>query len=117
MLEWYRAHEPYETLMDDCASLLAEAARAAGTSQLVHRGKAVDPFAAAERLTVAEPSPRHAGVDLPATILNGKGDRAALAMQATKAGIAIADNDNWADIFSCILVERVDPHPVAGLST
>ena len=28
MLEWYRAHEPYETLMDDSTGLLAEAARA-----------------------------------------------------------------------------------------
>ena len=33
MLEWYRANEPYETLMDDCAALLAEAARAAGAKQ------------------------------------------------------------------------------------
>ena len=30
MLEWYRANEPYETLMDDCAALMAEAARAVG---------------------------------------------------------------------------------------
>jgi lysyl-tRNA synthetase class 2 len=117
MLEWYRAHEPYETLMNDCADLLAEAARAAGTSQFVHRGKAVDPFAAAERLTVAEAFSRHAGVDLLATVSNRKGDRAALAMQATKAGIAIADNDNWADIFSRILVERVDPHLGVGRAT
>src|SRR6188474_3819531 len=33
MLEWYRANEPYEALMDDCANLLAEAARAAGAAQ------------------------------------------------------------------------------------
>ncbi len=32
LLEWYRANEPYETLMDDCAALLAEAARAAGAT-------------------------------------------------------------------------------------
>lgn len=117
MLEWYRAHEPYETLMDDCAALLAEAARAAGAAQFVFRGKAVDPFAAAERLTVAEAFSRHAGVDLQATIRNGKGDRAALAAQAAKAGIVIADNDNWADIFSRILVERVDPHLGVGRAT
>src|SRR5450432_140182 len=29
LLEWYRANEPYETLMQDCAALIAEAARAA----------------------------------------------------------------------------------------
>ena len=117
MVEWYRAHEPYETLMDDCAGLLAEAARAAGAAQFVYRGKVVDPFAAAERLTVAEAFSRHAGVDLLATVRNGKGDRAALAAKATKAGILIADNDNWADIFSRILVERVDPHLGVGRAT
>jgi lysyl-tRNA synthetase class 2 len=117
MLEWYRAHEPYETLMDDCAGLLAEAARAAGTTQLVYRGKAANPFAAVERLTVAEAFSRYAGIDLLATVRDGKGDRASLASQATKARIAIADNDSWADIFSRVLVERVDPHLGVGRAT
>lgn len=117
MLEWYRAHEPYETLMDDCAGLLAETARAAGTAQFVYRGRAVDPFAAAERVTVADAFSRHAGIDLLATVRDGKGDRAALGAQAVKARIAIADNDNWADIFSRILVERVDPHLGIGRAT
>jgi lysyl-tRNA synthetase class 2 len=117
MLEWYRAHEPYETLMDDCADILAEAARAAGTKQFVYRGTMADPFAAVERLTVAEAFLRHAGIDLLATVRNGEGDGAALAAQATKAGIAIADNDNWGDIFSRILVERVDPRLGVGRVT
>src|SRR5689334_15250203 len=30
LLEWYRAGEPYETLMDDCAALLRVAAEAGG---------------------------------------------------------------------------------------
>ncbi len=30
MLEWYRAEEPYDILMQDCAALLATAARATG---------------------------------------------------------------------------------------
>ncbi|HET7911040.1 MAG TPA: EF-P lysine aminoacylase EpmA [Pseudolabrys sp.] len=117
MLEWYRAHEPYEALMDDCAGLLAEAARAAGTAQFVYRGKTIDPFAAPERLTVADAFSRHAGIDLLATVRNGKGDRAALAAQATKAAVAIAENDNWSDIFSRILVERVDRHLGIGRAT
>jgi elongation factor P--(R)-beta-lysine ligase len=117
MLEWYRAHEPYETLMDDCAGLLAETARAAGATQFVYRGTTVDPFAATERLTVADAFSRHAGIDLLATVRNGKGDRAALAAQARKAAIAIADNDNWGDIFSRVLVERVDPHLGVGRAT
>src|SRR6202043_1872605 len=51
MLEWYRAEEPYETLMDDCAALLAAAAHAAGTRRLVFRDRIATPFAEPERMT------------------------------------------------------------------
>src|SRR5271169_4518072 len=70
LLEWYRANEPYQTLMDDCAALLAEAARATGTKQFTFRDKTIDPFAAPERVTVAEAFERYAGVDLLATVSN-----------------------------------------------
>jgi lysyl-tRNA synthetase class 2 len=49
MLEWYRANEPYETLMDDCAALFAEAAKAAGTHEFTFRGRVMDPFAPPQR--------------------------------------------------------------------
>ena len=54
MLEWYRANEPYAALIEDCAALLAAAAEAAGTKRFAFRGREADPFAAPERLTVAE---------------------------------------------------------------
>ncbi len=68
MLEWYRAGESYEVLMQDCAALLAEAARAAGASSLRWRGREADPFAAPERLTLQEAFARHAGIDLLRTV-------------------------------------------------
>jgi lysyl-tRNA synthetase class 2 len=117
MLEWYRANEPYETLMDDCAALLAEAARAAGTKQLSFRGKTADPFVAPERVTVAEAFERHAGIDLLATVNGEEGDRATLAVAAVRAGIRIADDDTWGDIFSRVLAERIDPHLGMGRAT
>ena len=117
MLEWYRANEPYETLMDDCAGLLAEAARAAGTKEFSFRGKIADPYRTPERVTVAEAFTRYAGVDLLATVNGGEGDRGALAAAAVKAGITIADDDTWGDIFSRILAERVDPHLGIGCAT
>src|SRR5205807_10552655 len=52
MLEWYRTGEPYGVLSDDCAALLAAAARAAGTKCFSFRGRYADPFATPERLTV-----------------------------------------------------------------
>ena len=117
MLEWYRANEPYETLMDDCAALMAEAARAAGATQFTFRDKTIDPFAAPERLTVAEVFERYAGIDLLATVANGEGDAKKLAAAAATAGIAIAADDTWGDIFSRILAERVDPHLGVGRAT
>jgi lysyl-tRNA synthetase class 2 len=103
--------------MDDCAALLAEAARAAGTAEFRFRGRTADPFAAPERMTVAEAFARHAGVDLLASIAGGQGDRDRLAADAAGAGIAVAADDSWGDVFSRIMVERIDPHLGIGRAT
>jgi lysyl-tRNA synthetase class 2 len=89
---------------------VAAAAEAAGVKQLTFRGISIDPFAEPERLSVAEAFSRHAGVDLLATLPEGSPDRDRLARAAEKAGIRVADDDRWGDIFSRILVERVEPH-------
>ncbi|PTS89863.1 MULTISPECIES: EF-P lysine aminoacylase EpmA [unclassified Caulobacter] len=118
MLEWYRAGAPYETLMDDCADLLALAAETAQTRSFQFRGLACDPFAAPERLSVAEAFSRHAGVDLLASLsADGQTDRDALAASAKAVGIRIADDDTWADVFSRIIVEKVEPKLGQGRAT
>ncbi|HUO94012.1 MAG TPA: EF-P lysine aminoacylase EpmA [Rhizomicrobium sp.] len=110
MLEWYRAGEAYDSVIDDCLSVLGCAAETAGIRTLSFRGRDCDPYAQAERLSVAEAFSRHAHVDLLATLSSeGMGSREALARAAVKAGHPIADNDNWADIFSKILVSAVEP--------
>jgi lysyl-tRNA synthetase class 2 len=117
LLEWYRTNEPYEILMEDCAALMAEAARVAGTKEFAFRGKTVDPLAAPERVTVAEAFERYAKIDLLTTVNGGQGDRSKLAAAATKAGVKIAADDTWGDIFSRILAERIDPHLGIGRAT
>ena len=117
MLEWYRANATYETLMDDCAAVLAETARAAGTKEFRFRGKTIDPLAPAERLTVADAFARYAGIDLLATVKKGRGDRAALAAEATRIGVSTAADDTWGDVFSRVLAERIDPHLGIGRAT
>ena len=109
MLEWYRAGAPYETLMDDCVSLMRAAAEAGGTKQFSFRGRSADPFAEPEKITLAEAFDRFAGVDLLATIAGGEGDRDRLAIAATGAGVAIAADDTWGDIFSRVLADKVEP--------
>src|ERR1700720_956199 len=64
MLEWYRAREPYDTLMADGAALLALAARAVDARQFSFRDRRADPFAAPERVTMAQAFERYAGIDL-----------------------------------------------------
>jgi lysyl-tRNA synthetase class 2 len=109
MLEWYRVGAPYETLMDDCVALMRTAAEAAGTTQFLFRGRSVDPFAAPEKITLAEAFARFAGADLLGSISAGEGDRDRLAEEAVKAGVAIAADDTWGDIFSRILADKIEP--------
>ncbi len=110
MLEWYRAGVPYDTLMADCAAIVALAAEAVGAVRLEHRGKTCDPFAPPERLSLAEACARHAGVDLLAT-LDPDGTPDADAMRDALAGVGLrtADDDGWSDMLSRVLVARVEP--------
>ena len=110
LLEWYRAGEPYQSLMADAANLLALAAEAAGAKALSFRGLQIDPFAEPERVTLAEAFDRFAGIDLLATVqADGGVDRNALASAAARQGIRVAEDDTWADVFSRVLVERIEP--------
>ncbi|NWJ23409.1 EF-P lysine aminoacylase EpmA [Rhizobium sp. RM] len=118
MLEWYRSGETYETLMNDSAELLALAAETAKTRTFSYRGRSVDPFLAPERLSVAEAFERYAGIDLLATISrNGETDARHLAANLINAGIRVADDDTWADMFSRVIVERVEPELGFGRAT
>ena len=113
MLEWYRANESYGVLIEDCAALIRAAAEAAGTRRFIWRGREADPFAAPERITLAEAFGRHAGIDLFAML----DDRDALAAAATGQGMRVADDDTWADVFSRILSEKIEPNLGVGQAT
>jgi lysyl-tRNA synthetase class 2 len=69
MLEWYRANESYETIMDDCVEIARVAARTVNAAALRWRDRSCDPFTAAERITVRDafaelsPEPMPAGSD------------------------------------------------------
>lgn len=118
MLEWYRAGQGYAVLMEDCAALLALAARAAGTGLLRFRGRECDPFATPERLSLAEAFARHAGIDLLATVAgDGRTDAASLREQILRAGLRVAPDDTWSDMLSKVLVDRIEPRLGLGRAT
>lgn len=105
MLEWYRSGEGIEAVMEDCAAIARIAAEAAGTGSLVWQERRCDPFAEPEQITVAEAFGRFAGIDLAAQLEDAEGFRAA----ALGAGVGIADGASWTDIFSAVLVTRIEP--------
>ncbi|MGJ0620281.1 MAG: EF-P lysine aminoacylase EpmA [Methylocystis sp.] len=105
MLEWYRAEAPTLRLMEDCAGLLASAARAAGASDFVWRDRSCDPFEDPQIISVCEAFATHASIDLEALL----GDRDGLARAAARDGIRVADDDGWSDLFSKIMSEKIEP--------
>ena len=106
MLEWYRAGVGYETIMADCAALLA----LAGAKELRWEDKVCDPAAAPERLTVAAAFERYAGVDLFATT----GDAAKL---SRRSGVAMHDGDSWDDVFFRVMFDKIERRLGVGRPT
>jgi lysyl-tRNA synthetase class 2 len=117
MLEWYRAREPYETVIADTLDTVRLAADTAGAELFTYRGRECDPRAKAERLTVAQAFERHANINLLATVNEkGDGNRDRLSERADRAGFEVAANDTWADIFSKVLV-AIEPRLGSGRPT
>ena len=118
MLEWYRVREPYAVVIHDTLAILRLAADITGIEKFAFRGRHCDPRGPAERLTVAEAFARYAGIDLCATLSRaGEGDRDALAALAPTAGIEASVDDTWSDLFSKILVAKVEPELGNGVPT
>lgn len=118
MLEWYRTGESYESLMMDCVRIVALAAETMQTTMLGYREAACDPFAGPERLSVAEAFRRHADIDLLASVsADGSTDRDHLADEMRRNGMRVAEDDQWADLFSRVLVEKVERHLGMGRVT
>jgi elongation factor P--(R)-beta-lysine ligase len=106
MLEWYRANVDYESIMQDCATLLS----LTGVQELRWKGKTCDPNAPPERLTVAQAFERHAAVDVLASA--GDGDRL-----AREANVRKHTGDTWSDVFFRIMFEKIEPHLGVGRPT
>lgn len=119
MLEWYRAHEPLDRLMQDCEQILAVATeavrglrdlpvppgRAAGPAETI---SLVPPF---ERSTVCALVRQHAGIEL-----SGDETVAELREKITQAGISTTAQ-SWDDLFFQVFLDRVEPHLGHGRPT
>jgi lysyl-tRNA synthetase class 2 len=110
MLEWYRANADYEAVIADSLNLVRLAAETAGQNALRYRDRSIRVSTQARRMTVAEAFETFARIDLLETIDADGTDRAYLALQAQARGIHFEPEDTWSDIFSRILVEKVEPN-------
>lgn len=110
MLEWYRADADYTVLWEDCAAMLAIAARISGRERWSFRERDTAVTGDLERLTLEDAFLTYAGFPLLDTCREGIPDRDLLRARATAAGIRTADDDTWSDIFSRVLVERIEPN-------
>ncbi|VDC32056.1 EF-P lysine aminoacylase EpmA [Pseudogemmobacter humi] len=115
MLEWYRAGESYERLMEDIAAWVR---LACPDGLLRFRDRVCDPALPCERVSVCEAFARHAGIDLLATMdASGATEAQALAEQMDRVGLRHMPGESWSDLFSRVLSERVEPHLGQGRLT
>ncbi|RAU22272.1 EF-P lysine aminoacylase GenX [Paramagnetospirillum kuznetsovii] len=111
MLEWYRAGESLERLMEDMEALTRTCATAAGVTSLRRGGLSCDPFLPWRRLSVAEAFGEYAGIDILATAPDPQApDRDLLAAEARRIGISVSESDRWDDIFFKVMMDRIEPH-------
>ncbi len=107
MLEWYRVQEDYEVIIEDTVALIRLAAATLSQQQFSWRGRLCDPFAEVEWLSVADAFQKYANVDLLSTLTNNQSNRDALAAQSP---VVFQTDESWSDIFSRILVGKVEPN-------
>lgn len=116
MLEWYRTDTGppgvthFRQLWADCAAILRIAAQAAGSARWNFQARACDPFADPVPISLDAAFTTQAGFGLLGQAFTGTTpDRHRFAAAAQAAGIKTAHDDSWSDIFTRVLVERIEP--------
>lgn len=103
-LEFYETGFDYRRIMERTEQVLSTAMEAvAGAKTIRVRGETIDLAPPWERLSVRDAVKRHAGIDLDATP-----DAPSLAAAARAAGIHVAADDAFDDLFFRILLEKVE---------
>ncbi|MDR1477032.1 MAG: EF-P lysine aminoacylase GenX [Rickettsiales bacterium] len=111
MLEWYRAGETYEKLMDDCEEILRAALDAVGKERFTRGDMKCSLAGGIEKLTVRQAFEKFCRFDILATIDDPSAPTPALlAPRARGLGINVSDSDTWDDVFEKLMLEFVEPN-------
>ncbi|MAP96128.1 MAG: EF-P lysine aminoacylase GenX [Ponticaulis sp.] len=106
MIEWYRAGADLATVMKDAVTLCQEAINALGKTAFFWKERTCRAFAEPEFLTLVEAFDRFAGIDLDSLLE----DRDGFAAAAATSGIEVSADASWSDIFSAVLVTKIEPY-------
>lgn len=113
MIEWYRANEPYQQIMQDCVELLRFCAKELNIRLFSYRDKICDPFADCNILTVDEAFRQYAGIRLSEHL----DDRDGFSKAIADTGIRVAEDDAWDDLFFRVMDAKIEPHLGIGTPT
>jgi lysyl-tRNA synthetase class 2 len=110
MLEWYRAGENYQSLIEDVQALVSAAATASKADQFVHKGTSVSADETWQKMSVAEAFSSCANIDLLAQVeSDGTEKTASFLSAARQSGVRCEDLDCWDDIFHRVMLEKIEP--------
>ena len=113
MIEWYRTGAGLEEVMQDAVALCRAALSATGRDALVWRDRRCDPAEPPEYLTLVDAFARYTGIDLDGLLEDDEAFRDA----ARSIGVGVADAASWSDVFSAVLVARIEPRLGEGRLT
>lgn len=109
MLEWYRAGASLKDVMNDTINLARAALNSTNANNMMWKNEICDPHMEPEFLTLTEAFERYAKIDLESVL----DDTNAFYMAAASVGVNLPENSEWTDIFSAILVSKIE-HKLGG---
>tara|TARA_X000000950_G_scaffold203679_1_gene245120 strand:- start:109116 stop:110141 length:1026 start_codon:yes stop_codon:yes gene_type:complete len=106
MLEWYRTGVGLRAVVEDAIALCRAAQDVTKIRQFEWKGKTCDPRADVEFITLDDAFLRYAEIDLQSLLT----ERKLFAEVAADAGVPVSKDASWSDIFSAVLVSKIEPH-------
>lgn len=111
MLEFYRTNCDWFQIIDDAIKLCQIGANSIGIDKYRFGGIEIDVQAKPKYIKVADAFKEYANIDLNAMLdENGNGLRDEFAKSAISIGLNIDETDDWSNIFTKILIAKIEPH-------
>lgn len=106
MVEWYRAGASLGDVIEDTVELCRTAAKTTGMKSFGWKGRSCDPFLPVEALSLTDAFLVFAEIDLELVL----DDRNLFADFARQSGVGVSYTASWSDIFSAVLVAKIEPN-------